>query len=118
MAEGCVVGGVEVGGCSSDSGRYSEDGSGRDECEMGTMPSGVDWRLGGPLKAKCAEAGLWRAVGMVMADDMRIYWGFGEGDAALASPLRSSGVCTKGVERYEVIMGEAAGEALGGRIEA
>ena len=80
-----------MGGCRSDSGRYREDGSGRDECEIGTMPSGVDWRLGGPLKAKCADAGLRRAVGMVMADDMRIYCGLGERVAA--SPLRSSEVC-------------------------
>jgi hypothetical protein len=114
MEEGYAAGGVDVGGCSRDSGRYSEDGSGRDECEMGTMPSGVDCRLGGPLKAKCADAGLWRAVGMVMAEDMRMYCGFGEREAALCSPLTSSEASKYGVETY-VMVGEAANA---GRIEA
>lgn len=42
MAEGEEVGGVEVGGRHSDSGRYRDGGSGRDDAAMGTMPSGVD----------------------------------------------------------------------------
>jgi hypothetical protein len=63
--------GVDVGGCRRDSGRYSEDGTGRDECETGTMPSGVDCKLGGPWKVNWVEAGVWRVVGMAIADDMR-----------------------------------------------
>jgi hypothetical protein len=55
MAEGEEVGGVEIGGTSKDSGRYRVEGGGRDECDTGTMPSGVDCRLPCPLKAKCEE---------------------------------------------------------------
>lgn len=50
MAEGEEVGGVEVGGRSTASGRCKEGGIGRDEWETGTIPSGVDWRE--PLEPK------------------------------------------------------------------
>jgi hypothetical protein len=96
MADGDEADGV---GCMSDSGRYSDDGSGSDECETGTMPSGVDCRLAVPLRAKSddVDAGLVRDEGMLMADVMRGYGGLGERERA-GSRGRSSRAWSEFVE--------------------
>lgn len=95
MALGEDVGGEVIWGGSSDSGRYKVVGTGSDECDIGTMPSGVDWRE--PLALKKGDGmdkGLWRADGMLIAAVLRVNEGCGEGMRGRRdleeSPLASS----------------------------
>ena len=91
-----------------DSGRFSKGGMGSDMCEMGTMPSGVDWRE--PLEPKCEAEGLLRAERISIAEVILENEGLGErrrGMRALGvSPLGSRPACSEAVDEKKVLMVE------------